>query len=174
VRNRALIVVLWRGGLRISEALALRPVDVDLQTGAVTILHGKGDQRRVIGLDPMAIAVLEEWLGRRRALGIGPRKALFCTFSSRRARPLDQAYVREMLSRLRVRAGVEKRVHPHGFRHTFTAEAISEGVPLNVVQRQLGHGSLHTTDRYAAHVLPKDVIDRMRSRSWPAPAPPTP
>ena len=69
IRNRALIAVLYRGGLRISEALALHAKDVDQAAGTVTVLHGKGDQRRTVGMDPAAFALLERWLDKRRALG---------------------------------------------------------------------------------------------------------
>ncbi len=57
IRNRALINLLYRGGLRVSEALALMPKDVDQAAGTVTVLHGKGDRRRVVGIDPAAFAV---------------------------------------------------------------------------------------------------------------------
>ncbi len=63
--------MLWRGGLRIAEALALRPADVDVAAGTVTVLHGKGDRRRVVGLN--------RWLEERRERGLGRRWALFCT-----------------------------------------------------------------------------------------------
>src|SRR5208283_631968 len=58
VRNRALVTILWRAGLRIAEALALRPADVDLAAGTLRILHGKGDKSRLAGLDPEGCAVL--------------------------------------------------------------------------------------------------------------------
>lgn len=54
IRNRALIAILYHGGLRLGEALALRPKDIDLDRGTVTVLHGKGDRRRTVGLDPGA------------------------------------------------------------------------------------------------------------------------
>src|SRR4051812_46875445 len=66
LRNRALIVVLWRGGLRIAEALALYPKDVDLTAGTITVLHGKGNKRRTVGIDPAALAIIERWLECRR------------------------------------------------------------------------------------------------------------
>ena len=62
IRNRALIAVLYRGGLRISEALALLPKDVDSAQGTLTVLHGKGDRRRTVGMDPAAFALLERCL----------------------------------------------------------------------------------------------------------------
>ncbi len=55
IRNRALIVAMYRGGLRVGETLALRPKDVDTTAGTLTVLHGKGDRRRVVGLDPGAM-----------------------------------------------------------------------------------------------------------------------
>jgi site-specific recombinase XerD len=172
VRNRALIAVLWRCGLRIDEALEVRPVDVNAHEGSIAVLHGKGDRRRVVGIDDQALVLVELWIARRRKLRLGAKRPLFCTFSSNhRGEQLAQAYVREMLGRCRDRAGVEKRVHPHGLRHTHAAELAGEGVPMNVIRLQLGHSSLATTDRYVNHVAPRAVIDAMRARDWPGPAP---
>jgi integrase len=58
IRNRALITVMYRAGLRLSEALALKPKDIDPDAGTITVLHGKGDKRRVVGLDPGSMAIL--------------------------------------------------------------------------------------------------------------------
>ena len=67
-RNRALIALLYRGGLRVSEALALYPKDLDAASGAVRVLNGKGGRARTTGLDPGAFAVLGVWLPRLRSL----------------------------------------------------------------------------------------------------------
>ncbi len=163
IRNRALIAVLYRGGLRISEALALLPKDVDSEQGALTVLHGKGDRRRAVGMDPAAFALLERWLDRRRAIGLSGRRPVFCTLAGE---PLDSSYVRRLLPRLAAKAGVEKRVHPHGLRHAHAAELAAEGVPVNVVQQQLGHGSLATTDRYLRHIAPAERVAAIRAREW--------
>src|SRR6266496_2415806 len=58
VRNRALIALAWRSGLRIGELLALRPKDVDLDTGTLVVQHGKGDKRRIVGVDTGTAALL--------------------------------------------------------------------------------------------------------------------
>ena len=68
VRLRALIVVLWRAGLRISEALALSETDLDARRGAV-VRHGKGDKRREVGMDPLGVEALQPWQELRRAAG---------------------------------------------------------------------------------------------------------
>jgi site-specific recombinase XerD len=71
IRNRALIAVLWRSGLRISEALALELRDVDLEAGSLRVRHGKGDKSRTVGIDEQTTALLARWLDRRRRLGPG-------------------------------------------------------------------------------------------------------
>jgi hypothetical protein len=75
VRLRGLIIVLWRAGLRISEALALSESDLDLHRGAILVRHGKGGKRREVGMDRWAWEQLGEWLALRATLPVG---ALFC------------------------------------------------------------------------------------------------
>lgn len=164
IRNRALIVVLYRGGLRISEALALRPKDLDRDAGTVRILRGKGDKSRVVGLDDGAFAVLERWLDVRAKLpGISARDPVFCTLQ---CEPIKSAYVRALLPRLGREAGIEKRIHAHGFRHSFSCGMAEDGVELRVISASLGHSSLQTTDTYLKHLRPQQVIDAMRARTW--------
>ncbi len=81
-----------------------------------------------------------------------------------KGRPLDPTYVRHALRRMAGRAGIERRVHPHMLRHTHAAELAREGVPMNVIQMQLGHSSLATTSRYLAHVHPQQVVEAMQAR----------
>ena len=163
IRNRALITVLYRAGLRLSEALALRPKDLDANGGTVTVLHGKGDRRRTIGLDPGAMAIVLRWIDRRLQRGIDGRAPLFCTLQGQ---PLKPSYVRTLLPRLAAKAGIEKRVHPHGLRHTHAYELMMEGVPVPIIQQQLGHASLATTDRYLRHIAPRDLVITMQAREW--------
>lgn len=163
VRNRALIAVLYRAGLRISEALALRPADVDAQAGTVRVLHGKGNRARTVGIDAGALALLERWLETRRTLGLARAGALFCTLHGR---PVSASYVRQALPRLAKRAGIAKRVHPHGLRHTFASELAAENVPLRLIQTQLGHAHLTTTAIYIHQINPQEAIDRIRARPW--------
>ncbi len=163
IRNRALLVVLWRAGLRCSEALDLRPKDLDSQLGTIRVLHGKGGRSRTLGLDPEAFAVVDRWLQRRRTLDLPKSAPVFCTLDGG---PLLPHYVRALCKRLAKRAGIEKRVHPHGFRHTHAYELAEEGAPLHLVQLQLGHSSLSVTDRYVSHLNPAELVERMQQRSW--------
>lgn len=166
IRNRALIAVLWRSGLRLAEALALFPKDLDLQGGTVTVLRGKGAKRRTVGMDPGVADILNRWLDRRGPLGLTGRHPVFCTLDGA---PLKSSYVRTLLPRLGRKVGIEKRVHPHGLRHTHAAELAAEGVPMNLVQAQLGHASLSTTDRYLRHIAPRELVEAIRKREWRGP-----
>ena len=64
------------------------------------------------------------------------------------------------------KAGIERRVHPHALRHSFAFELASEGTPLHIIQCQLGHSSVATTDRYIRHLNPSAVVEAMKSRVW--------
>jgi len=163
VRNRALIAVLWRSGLRISEALSLELRDVDLDAGSIRVRHGKGDRSRTVGVDEQTAALLARWIDRRRDLSPGARSPVFCTLQGGR---IDTSYVRRLLPRLAARAGIERRVHAHGLRHTHAAEMAREGTPINVIRDDLGHTSLAVTDRYLRDIAPETVIRTMRARRW--------
>ena len=163
VRNRALIAVLWRSGLRISEALALELRDIDLDAGSLRVRHGKGDRSRTVGVDEQTSALLARWIDRRRRLSPGARSPVFCTLQAGR---IDTSYVRRLLPRLAAKAGIDRRVHAHGLRHTHAAEMAREGTPINVIRDDLGHTSLAVTDRYLRDVAPETVIRTMRARRW--------
>jgi site-specific recombinase XerD len=163
VRNRALIVVLYRAGLRINEALGILPKDLDFNASTIRVLQGKGSTSRTVGLDAGAWAILQLWLDRRAALGIGSKRPVFCTL---KGAPLESAYVRSLFPRLARKAGIEKRVHPHGLRHTFAFELANENTPLHLIQAQLGHKHLSTTDRYVRHLSPTAVVEAMKARAW--------
>ena len=163
VRNRALIVTLYRAGLRVGEALALLPKDLDPINSTIRILHGKGDQARTVGLDAGAWAILQLWLDRRAALGINGHCRVFSTL---KGQPVKAAYVRMLLPRLARKAGITKRCHAHGLRHSFAYELAGEGTPIHLIQAQLGHSSLATTDRYVRHLCPVAVVEAMKARAW--------
>ncbi len=119
-RLRALIVVLWRGGLRIQEALALAEPDLDPRRGSLLVRNGKGGRRREIGMDAWGWEQLHPWLTSRRDLPVGP---LFCVIDGpTRGRPWSSAAVRVELRRLASQAGVRRRFAPHQLRHAHAVE----------------------------------------------------
>ncbi len=106
-RVRGLIVVLWRAGLRIHEALALTEADLDRRRGALLVRHGKNDKRREVGMDDWGWEHLARWLAHRAALPIGP---LFCIVAGpTRGGPWSPTAARGQLRRLAAHAGVASR-----------------------------------------------------------------
>ena len=127
------------------------------------MLHGKGGRSRTVGLEPGAAAIIERRLDARSRLGLGGRHPVFRTLRGHR---MAAAYVRVMRKRLAARAGIDKRVHAHGLRHTHAAQLRAEGVDIALISRQLGHARITTTARYLDHLAPRAVIEAMRRRSW--------
>lgn len=167
IRLRAMIGVMYGSGARLAETLALELRDIDTQTGIVRIRHGKGDKTRTVGIDPQSCALLDRWLDRRAAYKLNGRQPIFATYETGKVgRPLDPRYVRQTLANLAAKAGIDKRVHPHGLRHSLAFDLAQSGMPMHQIQRQLGHASLAVTDRYVRHLLPADVVEVMRNRSW--------
>src|SRR5687767_11876140 len=90
--------------------------------------------------------------------GIHP---VFCT---RTGAALSSGYVRRLLPALAQIAGIHKRVHAHGFRHTHAAQLRTEGVDIGIISKQLGHQSIATTARYLDHIAPVAVVLAIRER----------
>jgi site-specific recombinase XerD len=166
VRNRALIAVCWRCGLRIGEALALAVKDFDPDSGTLVVQRGKGGKRRVVGVDAGTVALVGRWLEVRRKRGISNGSPLFCSLAGR---PVDQSYVRHLLPRLARKAGIERRVHAHGLRHAFAVDLVRSGAPLYVVRDALGHASIATTQVYLSRVGAHEAVEAMRNREWHGP-----
>lgn len=160
-RNYALIVLLWRTGLRISEALALRPCDVDLERGAIRVLRGKGGRARTVGIDRSGGEQLAVWMREHAEMGYSGGRVLFVTCNGR---ALSQGYLRRRIPELGQAARIHKRVHAHGLRHTHASELRSEGVDIAVIRRQMGHASLLTTIEYLDHLEPESVLEAVSVR----------
>jgi site-specific recombinase XerD len=164
-RLRAIIVVLWRAGLRVQEALALTEHDLDQRRGSILVRSGKGGRRREVGMDDWGWEQLRPWLAARTELPVGP---LFCVIDgATRGRAWTAAAVRTELRRVAGRARVRRRFAPHQLRHAHALELAREGVPLNIIQRQLGHLNLGTTSIYLQGIDPEEIITAVRTRRAP-------
>jgi integrase len=112
-------------------------------------------------MDTEAFAAVDRWLDVKRKRRIaGP------VFSTLRGKTIKAPYVRVLLPRLARRAGIAKRVHAHGLRHSHAARLAAGNVPINIIARQLGHSNIGTTSRYLDHIAPGDVIAAIRSLTW--------
>jgi site-specific recombinase XerD len=164
-RLRGLIVVLWRAGLRIQEALSLAEADLDRRRGALLVRRGKGGRRREVGMDAWAWEELRPWLELRVGLPVGP---LFCVINGpTRGRHWSSAAARADLRRTAAAAGVRRRFAPHQLRHAHAVELAREGVPLIVIQRRLGHSNLGITSIYLQGIDNAEIIETVHARRAP-------
>jgi len=165
LRLRGLVVVLWRAGLRINEALMLSEGDLEPGRGAMLIRHGKGGKHREVGMDDWGWHQLDPWLKFRLRLPVG---ALFCVINGPTAgRPWSAAAARTQFRRLANQAAVRRRFAPHQLRHAHAVEMAREGVPLNVIQRQLGHADLGITSVYLQGIDSGEIVDVVHGRRSP-------
>jgi integrase len=173
-RNRALVALMYGGGLRLCEALQLQPEHVNVATGELRVRRGKRVVRvagrkgrkvrpRDVAVNPTWAAVLAAWQTVRERRGVPASSPFICNLKGRRVLP---SYVRSLCKRLAVRAGVDPtRVRPHVFRHSYAARLARQGVPVNVVQRGLGHSSIATTSLYLNHVADDALLAALRAAS---------
>jgi site-specific recombinase XerD len=164
-RLRGLIVMLWRAGLSIHEALALSEADLDARRGSLLVRRGKGGRRREVGMDAWGWDELQPWLEFRLSLPIGP---LLCVINGlTRGRHWSSAAARADLRRTAHAAGVRRRFAPHQLRHAHAVEMAREAVPLIVIQRQLGHSNLGITSIYLQGIDNAEIIQTVHSRTHP-------
>jgi site-specific recombinase XerD len=164
-RLTALVVVLWRAGLRIHEALCLTETDLDPRRGSILVRHGKNDRRREVGMDAWGWTAIEPWLADRVGLPVGPR---FCVIDGpTRGRAWSDSAARVELRHLALMAGVRRRFAPHQLRHAHAVELMREGIPLPLIQRQLGHSHLSTTGTYLEGINTEEIISTVHARRAP-------
>lgn len=158
-RNRALIALLYLPTcLRVSEALALKLRDVNLDKKTVHVWRGKGGRDRTVYLDDFTCELLRSWLdvslnGGRPA----GAKTFFCTLPGGK---MSSDYMRHLLARLGKRLGLDWRLHPHALRHSGASELLRRGFTLAEVQKILGHANVATTSTYL-HVFDSDLAGKV-------------
>jgi site-specific recombinase XerD len=166
------VALLWATGLRIAEAVDLHPRDLDDALTTARVREGKGRKARVVAFagGETDRAHVRAWLEARKALGLNGRQPVFCSVASgdkgkgvrTPGQPLDPSAVRRLLPKLAARAGIDKRVHPHGLRHSHATALVGAGVPLHVIAGQLGHSNTSTTDTYLSKLDPSERVAAIR------------
>jgi len=163
IRNYAILIMMYRAGLRVSEICNLGFADVNFDTGLIYVQQGKGKKDRYVPMDNDIMASLQAWLKIRPE-----SEYLFCTLQGGH---LDTRYVREVCYRLSTKAGVfiqdgteKKPVSPHKLRHTCFTELLREGTAnVREIQQLAGHSSLNTTMIYT-HVVLDELQEKIRKR----------
>jgi len=178
LRNRTMLQVMLGAGLRVSEVVNLRGVDVDLAQGEIRVNLGKGGKDRVVPVNAETLGWLQAWAERRKTLGLNGRQPFFvglregATGRGQRehGEGLKPRYLQALLTRLGEAAGIEKRVSPHILRHTYATRLLDEGFNIREVQTLLGHSNVATTQIYT-HVNPEELRRKVQAEDRPTPDP---
>ena len=142
LRDDAVLELLYGSGLRVAELCGLRPDDVDLGRGMVTV-WGKGSKQRQVPLSRPSMLAIQAWLAAGRSAMTTAETPADALFVNRRGHRLAPRDVRRLLDH---RAPAP--THPHALRHSFATHLLDGGADLRVVQELLGHASLQTTQVY--------------------------
>lgn len=143
-RDRAILELLYSSGLRLAELTDLNLGDVDLADCTVRVT-GKGNKDRIVPVGRHAIRALRVWHTERALMAATEEKALFV---SNRGSRLSQRSVQARVDHWAKRQGINTKVYPHLFRHSFASHLLESSHDLRAVQELLGHSNISTTQVY--------------------------
>jgi site-specific recombinase XerD len=157
-RYLALFSLVYDAGLRISEAIHLKVGDIDRAREVIRI-RGKGNKERQVKLGDRTYALLQSYWREVRAKEprSEPVTKEFLLFSNGQGAPISRSAARRVLAEAALKAGIAKRVNPHCLRHSFAVHQLEAGTDLRVVQVQLGHDSIRSTQVYL-HVSTRLIL----------------
>lgn len=154
IRDAAIIRLMTNAGLRSMEVLKLKVDDVDLDDGKVFIRQGKGSKDRIIWIGNEDLQILKKWIS------LKPESVYM--FTTLKGKAIMGRYLRAMVKRRALKAGIKKDVHPHLLRHSFATDLLRRSRNIRLVQKALGHSSLSTTMIYT-HIYDEELSDAMKS-----------
>lgn len=163
LRDRAMLEVLYATGLRVSELVNLKLLEVNLQVGVVRII-GKGNKERLVPLGEQAIDYLEKYLSGARP-ELLDNKSSDAMFVTARGGAMTRQTFWYMIKRHAKVAGIQTNLSPHTLRHAFATHLINHGADLRSVQMLLGHADLSTTQIYT-HVA-RERLQSMHAQHHP-------
>ena len=163
LRDRAMLELLYATGLRVSELLTLTVNDLNWQVGCLAAT-GKGRKERIVPVGKAAIAILRRYVDESRPLLLKGEKTNIL-FVNRRGGGLTRQALWKTIRKYAALAGLQKKVHPHTFRHSFATHLLEGGADLRAVQVMLGHADISTTQVYT-HVA-RERLKQLHARHHP-------
>ena len=146
-RNRAIIETLYGSGLRVSELVDLKISDLYFDENMM-LINGKGDKQRLVPLGAFAKKFIQLYIDDVRVLNKIKNEDRDTLFLNRNGKKLTRAMIFTMVRQLGQVVGIEKKISPHTFRHSFATHLLESGGDLRTIQELLGHSSLSTTQKY--------------------------
>lgn len=168
-KHRAILTTCYAAGLRISEAVHLKPTDIDSQRMVIRVEQGKGRKDRYVMLSPTLLETLRSYWRSLR-----PKDWLFPGDIA--GKPITKDAVENACHKARQRSGIAKPITPHSLRHAFAVHLLESGADVRTIQLLLGHRSLATTARYLRIATSKvcSTTSPLDLLPHPIPAEPTP
>jgi site-specific recombinase XerD len=165
-KYKAILATAYGAGLRISEACALKPTDIDTQRMLIHVRLGKGNKDRYVLLGETVLALLRDYYKTAR------RKGVYLFPGYKPQSPLCPAAVRKVMKKALRKAGLSKKITFHTLRHSFATHLLESGYDIRVIQALLGHASIQTTQRYT-HItdrllrLARSPLDLIQKQQGP-------
>ncbi len=162
-RDRAMLELLYATGLRVTELVGLRLIEVSLNDGLVRVT-GKGQKERVVPVGEEARLWLQRYVGQGRPALLKGRSA-DALFVTRQGRSMSRQMFWKLIRRYALQADIRAPLSPHGLRHAFATHLLNHGADLRVVQMLLGHADISTTQIYT-HVA-RERLQALHERHHP-------
>lgn len=165
-RNKAMLETLYSCGLRVSELVNLKITNLFFEQGYIKV-EGKGEKERLVPASKSAIEEINKYLNTYRKKLRVSKDSENILFLNRRGRKLSRVMIFTIIKNLAEKVGMDKKISPHTFRHSFATHLINGGADLRAVQEMLGHESILTTEIYT-HLdrdYLKDTIHQYHPRS---------
>ncbi|MCX8189755.1 MAG: tyrosine-type recombinase/integrase [Candidatus Diapherotrites archaeon] len=140
-KDKLIMMLLYSSGLRVSEVTKLKINDLNLAEKTALVRGGKGNKDRIIILSDSWINDFKSYLQKRK-------KNSEYVFSDYKGRPISVDTIQRIVRKARIKAGINKNVTPHSFRHTFATHLLERGENIRKIQELLGHSNLSTTQIY--------------------------
>lgn len=148
LRNKAILELIYSSGLRVAEIVGLKLDDWDIEHSLVKVL-GKGQKHRIVPVGPKASEALKAYLEKRRSDSkLRKKDHTSFLFINPQGLVLSTRSVQRMLEKTLTKLNLNRKITPHGLRHTFATHLLNAGADLRSIQELLGHTSLSTTQKY--------------------------
>jgi len=164
IRDRAMFELLYACGLRVSELVDLKCNNVQYDIEIIRVF-GKGSKERIIPIGLPALNCIKNYITSSRPLFYKSKISDDILFMNQRGKKLTRAGVWKLLKEYAEKSGIQKKVHPHLFRHSFATHLLEGGADLRAVQEMLGHSDISTTQIYSH--LDKDYIREVHKSFHP-------